>query len=225
MIKDSTKEKDRQENAAVSSVDQNDTEETSSTTSTNNEDSNTTTESTGDHQKTQTGETVPMDVTDSENPINVDNEDQDTPTKTNSSKKKRPRKRGNRGQKKALKRTLFEEDSREFEVTNINRTRFDISFKTEEGSKAPELGQKKIQELLEACQDHSDESLTIIPWKESDIGLCQLIEETADVPKQLSQMKIYLPRFRPSAKGVINYTSIFFGHDCSPENLLIDISF
>lgn len=205
MIVDSTENKDGQDNAVVSIVDIADVEENSSTTITTNKDS--------------------MEITDIDKSINIDSKDPDTPTKTNSSKKKRTRKRGNRGKKKSAQRTLFEDDSREFVVTNINRTRFDISFKTEEGPNAPELGQQKIQELLEACQDHSDESVTIIPWKESDIGLCPLLEETEDVPKQLSQMKIYLPRFRPSVKGGINYTSIFFGHDCSTENLLMDISF
>ena len=152
-------------------------------------------------------------------------EDPPTPIKTNSTKKKRVRKRGQRGEKKSIQRKLFDADSREFIITNINKTRFDLSFKTEPGSNAPEIGQKKIQELLEACQDHSDESLTIIPWKESDIGTCPLIEESEDVPKQLSQMKVYLPRLRPSVKGGINYTSIFLGHDCSAEDLLMDISF
>ena len=205
MIVDSTENKDGQDNAVVSIVDIADVEENSSTTITTNKDS--------------------MEITYIDKSINIDSKDPDTPTKTNSSKKKRTRKRGNRGKKKSAQRTLFEDDSREFVVTNINRTRFDISFKTEEGPNAPELGQQKIQKLLEACQDHSDESVTIIPWKESDIGLCPLLEETEDVPKQLSQMKIYLPRFRPSVKGGINYTSIFFGHDCSTENLLMDISF
>ena len=98
-------------------------------------------------------------------------------------------------------------------------------FKMEAGSNAPELGQQKIQELLEACQDYSDESITIIPWKENDMGVCPIIEETEDVPIQLSQMKIYLPRFRPSAKGGPVYTSIYMGHDCSSVDLLMDISF
>jgi len=158
--------------------------------------------------------------------VTIEKEDDTaTPIKTNSTKKKRVRKRGKLGEKKSVQRNLFESDSREFKVTNINATRFDLSFKTEPGSNAPEIGQKKIQELLVACQDYSDESLTIIPWKESDIGICPLIEEKEDVPKQLSQMKVYLPRFRPSAKGGINYTSIFLGHDCSSIDLLLDISF
>ena len=151
-------------------------------------------------------------------------DDPPTPVKTNSTKNKRVRKRGKKGNR-STQRKLFELDSRDFKVTNINKTRFDLSFKTEAGSNAPEIGQKKIQELLEACQDYSDESITIIPWKESDIGICPLITEVEDVPKQLSQMKVYLPRFRPSAKGGINYTSIFLGHDCSASDLLLDISF
>ena len=155
----------------------------------------------------------------------TEEDDPPTPTKNNSSKKKRKRQRGKRGKNKSVQRTLFEADSREFKITNINKTRFDLSFRSEPGPNAPEIGQNKIQELLVACQDHSDESMTIIPWKESDIGICPIIEEVEDVPKQLSQMKVYFPRFRPTAKGGVNYTSIFFGHDNSVADLLLDISF
>ena len=147
-----------------------------------------------------------------------------TPTQTNSGKK-RERKRGTIGKKKPVQRTLFDKDTRLFKCINIFNTRFDISFRVPASDKPPEEVQRIIQEFLNACNDNSDGSINIVPWKLNDASEYPIIENDDQVPSQLSQLKIYFPRIRLSQKGSQVYTSIYLGHDVAVENLLTDISF
>ena len=147
-----------------------------------------------------------------------------TPTQTNSAKK-RDRNRGTKGKKKTVQRTLFDKDTRLFNCRNIFNTRFDLSFRIPASDKPPEEVQKLMQEFLNACNDNSDGSINILPWKTNDATEHPIIENDDQIPSQLSQIKIYLPRIRLSQKGSLIYTSVYLGHDVAVDNLLTDISF
>ena len=163
-------------------------------------------------------------TTNSEDPVVAEVREISTPTQTNSAKK-RDRNRGTKGKKKAVQRTLFDKDTRLFNCRNVFNTRFDLSFRVPASNKPPEEMQKQIQEFLNACNDNSDGSINILPWKANDGTEYPFIENDDQVPSQLSQLKIYFPRLRLSQKGSLIYTSVHLGHDVAVENLLTDISF
>ena len=153
----------------------------------------------------------------------VSQESEGTPTRKNSNAKRR-RSRGSRGSKKSVQTTLFGKERR-FTPNGTHLTRFDISFRIEESSNPPEQAQLKFQNLLRAIQDHSDMDAHILPWKLSDHNSFPVISTTDQVPKQLSQLRVYFPRLRLTKKSSMVYTNMFIEHEMDPKDILLDISF
>ena len=99
-------------------------------------------------------------------PIQIDEEtthddDEGTPPRKNSTKK-RSRKRGVRGVKKTTQTSLFGKDRR-YISDGEYYTRFDISFRLEDNNNPPEQAQLKFQKILNAMQEHSDPTISILP--------------------------------------------------------------
>ena len=107
---------------------------------------------------------------------------------------------------------------------NTKKTRFHLSFAIEAGKNIPEKVRQKIQDLMTTCQERFDKSTTIIPWEAQDRVTWPIIEEIEQIPKQLSQMKIYLSRLNPKEIVGTNYTGILLGHDRSADHLKKDIA-
>jgi len=160
-------------------------------------------------------------VTNDNATIDTDETSPSTPTRANS-QKKRARKRGTRAKK--VQKTIDKDDSRTFKCTNIHTTRFDLSFNLDPSTKPMEITKKKIQDILTAFREYSDETICFLPWKESDESAFSIINTIEDVPKQLSALRHYFPRLRLSPKGGMVYTSMLLGHDASAEDIAIDIS-
>ena len=150
-------------------------------------------------------------------------DDQGTPPRKNSTKK-RARARGSRGSGTSIQTTLFGKDRR-FRFDGETATRFDVSFRMEENNNPPEMAQTKFQGILSVIQDHSDLNACILPWKEADSSTQPIIDKPDQVPKQLSQLRLYFPRLRLTKKSTTLYTNIFLGHDLDATDLLLDISF